>query len=188
MLTETTDDTSILDYGCTSNLLSATAPCAMHHAPCTRKQAAHIPISVNMSNGTSIQSSHTCDLLLTNLPPQARKAHILPGLVHNSLISVGQLCDNGCDVTFNKYTVSVMNNGKRVTGARDPQSGVCQVNLRHAKMTIQSTFNHGYDTNNQKELIHYLHAACFSPVKFTWIAAIKNGNFTSWPGLTERAV
>jgi hypothetical protein len=33
-----------------------------------------------------------------------------------------------------------------------------------------------------------MHAACFSPVKSTWIAAIKSGNFTSWPGLTERAV
>jgi hypothetical protein len=44
------------------------------------------------------------------------------------------------------------------------------------------------DTRNQKELINYLHAACFIPVKSTCIAAIKNGNFTPWPGLTERAV
>jgi hypothetical protein len=33
-----------------------------------------------------------------------------------------------------------------------------------------------------------MHAACFSPVKSTWITAIKNGHFTSWPGLTEHAV
>jgi hypothetical protein len=33
-----------------------------------------------------------------------------------------------------------------------------------------------------------LHAACFSPVKSTWITAIKNGHFTSWPVLTEQAV
>jgi hypothetical protein len=39
-----------------------------------------------------------------------------------------------------------------------------------------------------RELINYLHAECFSPVKSTWIQAIKNGNFTSWPGLTEQAV
>jgi hypothetical protein len=117
MLTETTDDTAILDSVYKSNLLSATAPC-------TSKQAAHIPISVNMPNGQSIRSSHTCDLLLTELPPQARKAHVLTYLVHTSLISVGQLCDNGCNITFNKDTVSVMNNGKCVmTGACDPQSG-----------------------------------------------------------------
>jgi hypothetical protein len=28
----------------------------------------------------------------------------------------------------------------------------------------------------------------FQPLKSTWITAIKNGNFTSWPGLTEHAV
>jgi hypothetical protein len=44
-----------------------------------------------------------------------------------------------------------------------------------------------FTTSNQKDLINYLHAACFSPVKSTWIAAIKNGNFTLWTRLTERA-
>jgi hypothetical protein len=73
-------------------------------------------------------------------------------------------------------------------GARDPQSGLWRVNLRNAKPAIQSTCNHAHDTSNQKELINYLHALCFSPVKSTWTAAIKKGNFTSWPGLTERAV
>jgi hypothetical protein len=61
-------------------------------------------------------------------------------------------------------------------------------NLRNAKTAIQSTCNHAHDASNHKELINYLHAACFSPVKSTWITAIKNGHFTSWSGLTERAV
>jgi hypothetical protein len=34
-----------------------------------------------MPNGTTIKSSHTCNLLLTALSPQARQAHILPGYV-----------------------------------------------------------------------------------------------------------
>jgi hypothetical protein len=53
---------------------------------------------------------------------------------------------------------------------------------------MQSTCSNAHDTSNHKELINNLHAACLSPVKSTWIAAIKNGNFTSWPGLTERVV
>jgi hypothetical protein len=52
--------------------------------------------------------------------------------------------------------------------------------------TVQ--FNQAHDNNNQKDLINYLHAACFSPVKSTWITAIKNGFFSSWPGLTGHAV
>jgi hypothetical protein len=48
--------------------------------------------------------------------------------------------------------------------------------------------NHGHDNNNQKDLINFLHAASFSPVKSTWIAAIENGNFSSWPGWNEQGV
>jgi hypothetical protein len=94
-----------MDSGCTSNFLSAAAPCS-------DKQAVLVPLNVNMPNGTKIQSSHTCYLLLTDLPPQARQAHILPGLVHNSLISVGQLCDSKYSVTFTKDQVTVSKNGK----------------------------------------------------------------------------
>jgi hypothetical protein len=96
----------MLDSGCTINLLSTAAPCS-------DKQAAHVPLNVTMPNDTTIQSSHTCSLLLTNLPQQAWQAHILPGLVHNSLISVGQLCDNECSVTFTQDQVMVSRNGKK---------------------------------------------------------------------------
>jgi hypothetical protein len=82
-----------------------------------------------------------------------------------------------------------MNNGKCVIlGARDPESGLWRVNLKNAKTEIHSTCNHAHDTSNHKQLINYLHAACFIPVKSTWIAAIKNGNFKSWPGITAHAV
>jgi hypothetical protein len=48
--------------------------------------------------------------------------------------------------------------------------------------------NHAHDNNSQKDLIDYLHDACLSPVKSTWIKAIKNGIFPSWPGLNEHTV
>jgi hypothetical protein len=47
---------------------------------------------------------------------------------------------------------------------------------------------HAHETSNLKELINYLYATAFSPVKSTRIKAIKNRNFASWPGLTEHAV
>jgi hypothetical protein len=119
-----TNDTAILDSGCTSNFLSATAPCS-------NKKAAHVPLNVNMPNGTTILLSHTCNLLLRALPPQERQAHILPGLVHNPLISVGQLCDNGCSVTFTQDQVTVSRNEKCVIyGSRDPKSRLWRVNLK----------------------------------------------------------
>jgi hypothetical protein len=67
-----------------------------------------------------------------------------------------------------------------VLGSHNPNSRLWRVNLKEEVQQIQkSECNHAYDTSNQKELINYLHAACFSPVKSTWIAAIKKGNFTS---------
>jgi hypothetical protein len=141
-----------------------------------------------MPNGTKIQSSHTCDLLLEDFPPQERKAHILPGLVHNSLISVGQLCDNGCSTTFTQEQVTVSKNRKCVMyGSRYPSSRLWRVDLKQRFETNQ-VCNHAHDNSNQKDLINYLHAAWFSLVKLTWITALKNGHFTSWPGLTEHSV
>jgi hypothetical protein len=73
-------------------------------------------------------------------------------------------------------------------GSRDPKSRLWQVDLKQRFETNQVQCNHAHDNSYQKYLINYLHAACVSPVKSTWIMAIKNGNFTSWPGLTEHAV
>jgi hypothetical protein len=40
----------------------------------------------------------------------------------------------------------------------------------------------------QQELICYLHAAAGFPTKPTWLAAIKNKQLASWPGLTAKAI
>jgi hypothetical protein len=176
------DDTAIIDSGCTSNLLSAAAPCS-------DKQAAHVPLNVNMHNGMTIQLSHTCNLLLTDLPHQARQAYILPGLVHNSLISVDKLCDKESSVTFPQDQVTVSRNGKDVMYvSQDPKSRLWRVNLKQQMNNKITQCNHAHDNNNQKYLIYYLHASCFSPVKSTWIKAIKNGIFSSWPGLNRHSV
>jgi hypothetical protein len=115
--------------------------------------------------------------------------NILPVLVHNSLILVGQLYGNGCSVTLTQEQVTVLKNGKCVMyGSRYPISRLWRVDLKHRFETNQLQCNHAHDNINQKDLINYLHAACFSPVKSTWITAIRHGHFTSWLGLTEHAV
>jgi hypothetical protein len=102
---------------------------------------------------------------------------------------VGQLCNNGCSITFTQDQVTVSKNEKCVMyGSRDPKSRLWQVNLKKIFETNQVQCNHAHDNSNQEDLINYLHAACLSPVKSTWITAIKKGNFSSWPGLTENAV
>ena len=38
------------------------------------------------------------------------------------------------------------------------------------------------------DLARFLHAACFSPVPSTFIKAIKNNHFSTWPGLTSELI
>ena len=36
--------------------------------------------------------------------------------------------------------------------------------------------------------IRFLHAACFSPVQSTWLQAIHNNNFITWPAITAKSI
>ena len=43
-------------------------------------------------------------------------------------------------------------------------------------------------TGLKSELAQFLHGACFSPVVSTFVKAIKNNHFTTWPGLSEKLI
>jgi hypothetical protein len=76
-----------------------------------------------------------------------------------------------------------------VSEVRDKKSLLWRVALQETPQSnYKNACNHADETSNLKELIKYLHATALSPFKSTWINAIKNGNFSSWPGLTEHAV
>jgi hypothetical protein len=47
--------------------------------------------------------------------------------------------------------------------------------------------NSAYDFTKIPALVKFLHATAFSPVKSTWLKAIKKGFFQLWPGLTTQA-
>ena len=49
---------------------------------------------------------------------------------------------------------------------------------------------HAIITKNQTktELAQYLHACCFSPTPSTFLRAIRNSNFITWPGLTAKNI
>jgi hypothetical protein len=83
-------------------------------------------ITVGLPNGNTVQSStNNCTLNLPQLPHDVRIAHIIPGLTYSSLISIGTLCDAGCEATFNKTQVIVKkDNYILITGPRDPKTGL----------------------------------------------------------------
>jgi hypothetical protein len=138
-----------------------------------------------------MESSHTADLDIPELNAAASKAHIFPGMAHHSLLSVGQLCDEGYTVTFQRTTVTICNseNSKLLSGPRDETTGLWRINLKQTNKHIPDPMaNNVYELRNTGALVHYLHKALFSPTKAAMLQAVKDGHLVTWPGLTEDAI
>jgi hypothetical protein len=181
-------------------------------ATVSNKKLATTPIQVTLPDGASIKSSHTCNLIIPQLPDTAKKAHVIPGLSTSSLLSVIQLVDANCSVTFDKTKVQILHKkAKILEGQRNLRNGLCTVDLQGNKSQPRLNFSdskargmHGgvkaqktitfseahsvYECINKWDLVRFLHAAAFSPVPDTWLKAIRAGHFATWPGLTEDLV
>ena len=59
------------------------------------------PLIINLPDGETIKSTHTCNLNIPWLPEEATKAHIVPGLAHTSLVLIKVLHNAGCEVAYN---------------------------------------------------------------------------------------
>ena len=151
---------------------------------------------MRLPDGSHISSSRATTLAIPNVPTEANQAHVLPSLRHQSLLSVGQLCDHGCIVTFSKHNAEVRNHANKLvlTGARTPP-GLWKTMLPVQHTTNNScnppateAVNASIETSTKEDLIAFLHATAFSPVPSTFIKAIQRGHFATWPGLTAEAV
>jgi hypothetical protein len=138
-----------------------------------------------------MQSSHTADLDIPKLNAAASKANVFPGMAHHSLLSVGQLCDEGYKVTFQRDTVAICNsdNSKLLSGPRDETTGLWRINLTQTdKHKPAPIANNVYELRNIGALVHYLHKALFSPTKAAMLQAVKDGHLITWPGLMEDTI
>jgi hypothetical protein len=120
-----------VDSGCTGYFLLVTAPCL-------NKVKSRNPLTVRLPNGATMESFHTADLDIPGLNAAASKAHIFPGMAHHSLLSVGQLLDEGYIVTFRQDTVTICNseNSKLLTGPLDHTTGLWWINLKQTNKHI----------------------------------------------------
>ena len=109
-------------------------------------------------------------------------------------MGIGPLCDHGCRVLFEKKTVTVYSQDDDVLlrGWREPRGArLWKFALRpqgHTTLTAARTTGpvdmNAHNLTSVYTLVHYLHACAVSPVRSTWLASTKAGNFDSWPGLT----
>ena len=80
-----------------------------------RQQDEHILQNLNIKPGPIValpdmsifQATKSGSLPIPGLSKSAATAHVLPGLKSTSLLSLGQLCDDGCDIHLNKINITI---------------------------------------------------------------------------------
>ena len=156
---------------------------------------------VALPDGSTKQATHTAIIPFELLSDDARKADVLPGLRPNSLISVGKLADADYTTIFHPRGEGVTvheKNTVRVQLLREPAlqgwrdaNGLWQLSRDNEKPIIHPRSEvaaNVYSLPSIPQIIRYLHAAAGFPTKDSWIKAIKNGNYATWPGITAESV
>jgi hypothetical protein len=177
-------ETEIVDYGCTGHFLLVSTPCL-------NKVKSQNPLTVQLPNGATMESYHTAALDIPELNASASIAHVSPGMANHSLLSVGQLCNEGYTVTFKNSPVTIYDphEFQILSGARDLDTGLWRINLRKDNHQFkQPVANNVYELRNTGALVHYLHKSLCSPTKSASLQAVKNGHLITWPDLTEEAI
>jgi len=129
---------------------------------------------------------------------RARQSYSMPDLHSSSLLSIGQLCDEDFSAVFTKNRVKIFDNRNdlAITGQRNKQDGLWDVNfqsqIQQSRLQLQLPspnanviLRHNMSDSN---VAAFLHTAAGCPTKATFIVAIQNGNFTTWPGLTTSLI
>jgi hypothetical protein len=98
-----------------------------------------------------MESSHTAELNIPELNAAAYIAHVFPGMVNHSLLSVGKLCNEGYKVTFQNASVTICypKGFQILSGAQDLDTGLWRINLRKDNQQVQqSVANNVYKLRN----------------------------------------
>jgi hypothetical protein len=96
-----------------------------------------------------MESSHTAELEIPKLNAAVSEAHVFPGMANHSLLSVGQLCDEGYIVTFKHASATICDSQKSqfLNCPPDLYTGLWRINLTQTNNHIPEPI-----TNNVYEL------------------------------------
>jgi hypothetical protein len=124
-------ETAIVDSGCTGHFL-------LVNAQCLNKVKSQTPLTVRLPSGATMESSYTAELNIPHLNAAASISHVFPGIANHSLLSVVQLCNEGCVVTFKNASVTVCNSKKFqiLSGPRDSDTGLWRINFKQDNQQI----------------------------------------------------
>ena len=150
---------------------------------------------------TRITASKAGQLSLSRrLSDKSQRALVYPELKNESLLSIGQLCDDNCTAIFKRKHMKIYKDediqinelaSPLILGKRNNFDGLWDVpfHIPDLQRTLTGRSNKqqiNYIIRRDKdklELAKYLHACAYSPTISTFEKAIKNGNFITWPGI-----
>ncbi len=139
-------------------------------------------------------------LLKHNLQLAAREMNIVPGL-HSALVSIPKLADAGYTTVFKKDGAAIYNNKTTLITATAPlvlksehceHTGMWKLDLNPApslptpegQAAPNETLNIIFNLPSAWETFLWYHASAGFPTKATFINAVCNGNYSTWPKLT----
>jgi hypothetical protein len=174
----------------------------MMHSSCDSVKPTNNGVSVLLPDGSTMRATHTAELPIQELPHAARQAHLFPALSSGALLSIGQLCDHGCQAIFNASTVKIVKKSKTILkGHHSPTSRMWVIQIptnstnTHRLLSSlvtplpqQAVACNATKHKTKADLVTFLHATCSSPATSTFLQVIKAGYFTTWPGLTPELV
>ncbi|KAI2496142.1 hypothetical protein MHU86_18373 [Fragilaria crotonensis] len=182
--------TAIADSGSTAHFCTIAATVI-------NKRITSTPIGITNPNGTVMYSTHEADLDIPCLPAAARRVHIVPALKSHSLLSMGQLCDAGCEVVFSAAAVHVHHNDKLImSGDRSPLTGLWHLDLVNVTPALPPTppANNlhlsfaAIASTTPADLVAFAHATMFSPALSTLKTALDRGYVPDFHGLTTKTL
>ena len=81
---------------------------------------------LTIHNGQTLATTKTICLQLPNLPQLATTAYCIPN-IHNNMLAVSELCDAGCEVTFEKNSMVVLSKGILSYKGGETYQAICGV-------------------------------------------------------------
>ena len=84
-----------------------TAHFVLSGTPVTNISPGKTPSVKHLYDGKTIESTRTCKLSIPLLPNEGKISHIVPGLVHSSLVYIIVLCDEGFKVIYEGHTCNL---------------------------------------------------------------------------------
>ena len=147
---------------------------------------------VRLPDDTIIAATDEGNLPIPDLPSVATHAHTFPAR---------QLCDSDCSALFTKDSLKVYNHRNNLAvlmGRCNYNNGLWDVNISSSQSSAPQTSPPSLSTaslnavlrydKTKAELATYIHTAAGCPTKSSFMTAIRNGNFLTWPGLTTELI